>query len=847
MKTWSKADLLSLFLVILGIISLIFSTSNLLPIFCFMLASIILLHCVYNSRYELLKYRDFLCHYQAVLTSANDGWIAWNDENEYIGSSKKFRDELGIKFAPNIFVSDILAVLKEEDANELTFQLNKLKKVGTPFNITVSPQKSGAKIKICGSRVIVSGIETTLLWSSDITNTLILISSLEKKLFESEEALSKRNKILDELPIQVWSRNSDLKIIYCNKRYADSIGQSREKVLAHNVPLIPGTLFGQGHSLAENAKKCNRDQSIAQFAVIDGVRRKLVVSEKHVDNGAFVGFAQDITEEDDLSMNLDRIIKANYDVLDNLSTAIAIFGDNMRLIFFNSAYQKLMKLETVWLHAKPTYAEVLDECRNNRQMAEHADFQAFKKTELAMFTSITSPVQELMHLPNGKTLRRLTAPYPLGGLLFVFEDVTDSLALQRKNNTLLAVQKETIDHLHEGIVVYGSNNRVKILNNSVLKIWDVGDKSIDEIKGMHISDMLEYLKEKIDYGENWQEFKENAISSLTDRTPKTGRLMRKDDSVVLFSYIPLPDGAHMLSFIDITDTCTVEKAIMEKNIALKEAHKLRYEFVSGISTELKEPINCLMGFTELLSREYYGTLNQKQKEYCQYILDSSNQLHQLINNLLEMVLIDIGSNNLEMSTFIVKDVINEAISIVEKRAHDKNVTIETLFENPIIKMNGDRKRIKQFLFNVLINAIQASPVDGKIEVRTVVDGEDGVKIIVKDQRIEHENVNAYKIDLKRRHPLNAPVRAHIRRILESKGASMLLVRSLIEQHGGTLSVNSDAEGGSYVICSLPTKYDNRITPDKLLYEYKDEGNKQEETNNQQKEELQEGMKTAVNG
>ena len=269
-------------------------------------------------------------------------------------------------------------------------------------------------------------------------------------------------------------------------------------------------------------------------------------------------------------MNLDRVIKANYDVLDNLSTAIAIFGDNTRLIFFNSAYQKLMKLETVWLHAKPTYAEVLDECRNNRQMAEYADFQAFKKTELAMFTSVTSPVQELIHLPNGKTLRRLTAPYPLGGLLFVFEDVTDSLALQRKNNTLLAVQKETIDHLQEGIVVYGSNNRVKIFNNSVLKIWNVEDKTVDEIKGMHISDLLEHLREKIDYGENWQEFKENAISSLTDRTPKTGRLMSKDDSVVLFSYIPLPDGAHMLSFIDITDTCTVEKAMMEKNIALKE-------------------------------------------------------------------------------------------------------------------------------------------------------------------------------------------------------------------------------------------------------------------------------------
>ena len=837
MKTWSKADLLSLFLIVLGIISLIFSASSLLPIFCFMIASVTLMHCVYNARYELIKYRDFLCHYQAVLTSANDGWIAWNTYNEYVGSSRKFREEFGIKSAPNILISDVIATINDEDARELTFQLNKLKKSGTPFNIIVKPRISDAKIRICGSRIVVSNVETIVLWCPDITNTSVLVSSLEKKLFESEEILAKVNNILDELPIPVWARNSDLKISYCNKKYAESVNLAKEQIIQSNTPLVPGNLFGQGHSLAENAKKCNRDQCIAQSTIINGTRKRLLINEKHATNGTFVGFAQDITEEENLSENLDRVIKANYDVLDNLSTAIAIFGENTRLVFFNSAYQKLMKLESVWLHAKPTYSEVLDECRNNRQMAEHADFQAFKKAEVAMFTSITAPVQELMHLPSGKTLRRLTAPYPLGGLMFVFEDVTDSLALQRKNNTLLAVQKETIDHLHEGILVYGSNNRIKILNSSVLKIWDIEDKNTDEIKGMHISEMLDYIKDKIDYDDNWKEFKENAISSLTDRTPKTGRLMRKDNSVVLFSYIPLPDGAHMLSFIDITDTCVVEKAIMEKNLALKEAHKMRYEFVSGISTELKEPISCLIGFTELLAREYYGTLNQKQKEYCKYILDSSNQLYQLINSLLEMVLIDVGSSELELSTFVVKDAINEVVSIVEKRAHDKNVTIETHYENPTLSMNGDRKRIKQFLFNVLINAIQASPVDGRIEVRTVVENEENLKIIVKDERIER-NTNAYKVGLKRKQ-FSSPIKAHIRKILASKAASMLLVKSLIEQHGGTLSVNTDAEGGSYVICSLPTKCENKISSEQRLYEYKD-------IENEKKIAEQAELKAAVN-
>lgn len=871
MKAWSRADLLSLFLVILGIASL-FSTSNWLTIICFMLASVILLHCVYNARYDLLRYRDFLCHYQAVLSAANDGWIAWNSNNEYVGSSKRFRDDLGLSRSNGISMADVLKGLDEDDSSELSFQISKLKKAGVPFSITVTPKHSflhshsltnrdnalkssgreaenrndpEIKIKLCGARVVVSGVETTLLWSSDISSTSAIIASLEAQLRLAESDLNQKNEMLDELPIPVWGRDSALKISYCNKKYAESVGQVREKILMNNIPLIAGTLFGQGHSLAENARKCRRDQSIAQFAVINGARRKLMVTEKHTKRNTFVGFSQDITDEDEISVNFERMVKANYEVLENLSTAIAIFGENMRLVFFNTAYQKLMKLETVWLHAKPTYAEVLDECRNNRQMTEYADFQAYKKSEMSMFTSLTGPAQELVHLPNGKTLRRLVAPYPLGGLLFVFEDVTDSLALQRKNNTLLAVHKETIDHLHEGIMVYGSNNRLKILNNSLLKVWDIEERNIEELKGKHISEVLDELKDKIDFEGDWSEFKENAISSLTDRSPKTGRLMRKDDSVVLFSYTPLPDGAHMLSFIDITDTYMVEKAVMEKNLALKEAHQLRYEFVSAISTELKDPVTNLIGFTELLEHEYYGSLNQKQKEYCRYILDSSSQLYQLINSLLEMVLIDVGpAANLEMSNFVLKDTINEVVAVLEKRAQNKSVKIETHFQNPILRMNGDRKRIKQFLFNIMINAIQASPVNGIVDIRTVVEDDSSVKIIVKDERAERSDNDGYggifgsgegggneggggaiyRIGLKRRpssSSANDSVRTHIRRILDAKGASMLLVRALIEQHGGTLSLSRDAQGCSYVICTLPTHCDNSISDEGLLSEYID--------------------------
>jgi nitrogen-specific signal transduction histidine kinase len=369
------------------------------------------------------------------------------------------------------------------------------------------------------------------------------------------------------------------------------------------------------------------------------------------------------------------------------------------------------------------------------------------------------------------------------------------------------VQKETINHLHEGVIVYGSDNRLKIVNNSVMKIWNVKDKIMAEMKGMHLSEMLDYVKEKITYGSDWGEFRENTISNFTDRIAKTGQIVRKDDTVVLFSYIPLPDGAHMLSFIDITDTCVVEKAIMEKNMALKEAHKLRYEFISGISTELKDPINSLIGFTELLLLQYYGVLNEKQQEYCKYILDSSNQLHQLINNLLEMVLVDIDSSTLELSKFEIGEAINEVISRVEKRAKEKNINITTLFESSRIEFNGDRKRIKQFLFNVLINAIQATPINGNVEVRTLSDSAN-IKIIIKDEGVVSKTNKKAGV---RSTIFRGSAKTYIHRAMESNAASMSLVRSLIELHGGTLSISSDANGGTYVICALPINVSTVIT------------------------------------
>ena len=127
--------------------------------------------------------------------------------------------------------------------------------------------------------------------------------------------------------------------------------------------------------------------------------------------------------------------------------------------------------------------------RERRRIPEFADFRIFKRQQLGLFTSLIEPQHELMHLPDGRTLSVSVSPHPLGGLIFVYEDVTDRLALERSYNTLIEVQRETLDNLYEGTALFGSDGRLKLHNPAYRTIWDLSESEL--VGEPHISDIVE--------------------------------------------------------------------------------------------------------------------------------------------------------------------------------------------------------------------------------------------------------------------------------------------------------------------------------------------------------------------
>src|SRR5690606_31814285 len=223
----------------------------------------------------------------------------------------------------------------------------------------------------------------------------------------------------------------------------------------------------QGRALAARARDGAADAVELRHFVVDGQRRALQVVERP----AGFGFAFDVTDREEARAELRRHVDAHAEVLNDLNTAIVIFGPNKRVAFFNHAYARLWKLDEDWLATGPQHGELIDQMRENRLLPEQADFPAYKAAVQRLYTDLLKASEELVHRPDGRVLRQVVSPHPLGGLLILYEDVTDRLALERSYNTLIAVQQETLANLYEGVAVFGSDGRLKLSNPAYARIW----------------------------------------------------------------------------------------------------------------------------------------------------------------------------------------------------------------------------------------------------------------------------------------------------------------------------------------------------------------------------------------
>lgn len=668
--------------------------------------------------------------------------------------------------------------------------LTTLQAEGTPFSLTLDTQDEHSTVNLEGRR---SGSDI-IIWIDDATTTAWLTESYAR----AEQESSFFKDFLDLLPMPLWWRRpDDLSIIGCNQAYGDAMETARDEILTGGKELGAGHIGERGRALARRAAKMSVPISESHYVVVRGKRRLLDFSEAAVGPvGARIGgFALDRTELEEGQANLAAHIAAHDQVLENLGTAMIVFGADKRLKFHNRAYLRLWGLEEGALSGDPGFGEILELLRSRRKIPEIVDFPAYKQEQEQKFVRLLEPEEELLHLPDERTVRVVTAPHPLGGLMMTMEDVTDRLALERSYNTQLAIQTTTLNNLFEGVAVWGSDGRLRIWNKPFEEMWGFEESFLK--RQPHVGEMLDYTRTKWFHkipDDEWQKQRQGLILNFTEPTRMARQIDRLDGRIIDVAHVPLPDAQCLVLYSDVTDTVRVERALAERNAAFEKADLLKSQFISNVSYELRTPLNAIQGFASILASAYYGTLNERQTAHVQHILDAADTLMELINDILDLATIQAGFIELELGEMPLEKLLNQAVEAVRLHAESQHLTIEIVGRVPKIAMQCDAPRLVRALSNILDTMISFSPRD-HINVK-VDQGVDDVHVVFAGGYGEDEDEDREL--LARRFSGNDP---HALRT--GAGLSLALAKSFIDLHRGQVVLDTDHRGGFAIICDLP--------------------------------------------
>ncbi|MBV8060291.1 MAG: PAS-domain containing protein [Alphaproteobacteria bacterium] len=732
--------------------------------------------------------------WQTMVASTPGGYCLFTPQG-LLREAVRMAPLLGLEKVSHI--EDIVGVLK--DPADFLAAFRHLQMTGTSFSqrvdITSNAEQQPRCLQVQGRRIRIGreGPLLDIMWFVEIPAVPVV---------DKHEPQAGPADYLDMLPVPVWLRGHGLDLIHGNKGYCQAVDTTPALLVEHQVELASAaTGGGSGKVLAGNAIAAAGAQQERRHVIVSGKRRLLEITEIPAPTDlAFMGqtvttfgFAIDVTTEEEKDGELQRHLSAQHEVLENMGSAIAIFGANMRLEFYNQAYLRLWEFSEPFLDGKPTMGEILEDLRERRRIAEQPDFQRFKKEKLAVFTSQTEPQEDLDHLPDGTTLRVVSAPHPMGGLIFVHEDVTDKLAMESSYNTLIAVQRETLDNLAEGIAVFGSDGKLQLHNPAFARIWRLSPVFLETAP--HVSDLLENMKPLFNFGSNWAVFKSEMVAYILDRNPRRGRIERADTSIIEYNTVPLPDGAVLNSYLDITDSLKVEQALRASNAALATADRLKSEFVANVSYQLRTPLSTISGFADILTNQYFGTLNERQLEYTRTISDASHKLLLLINDVLDLATIEAGRMTLNRRSVDVTRLLASARTMTAEWARQQELDVTINCPGDIGYFDVDENRMKQVLFNLVGNAIKYTPKGGQITLTAARD-EDWVTLTVADTGIGIPEADRQRIFGKFERS-NASARQ------AGVGLGLSLVKNFIELHGGRVELVSEINKGTSITCFIP--------------------------------------------
>ena len=690
--------------------------------------------------------------------------------------------------------------LSAQSAQSFEHAVERLRQRAESFDLTVET-KSGTVIEVQGRA---SGSHAFVRFIS-LSGDRAALAALEAQHTRLMQTTDTMKSLLEAIPFPVWLRDQQSQLTWANHAYVeavdgvdlDTVSDENLHLLDENVRQQVATAHKQEIESSEGqASKASQVSQIRQRlpATVSGDRRMMDVSEVSYAGGS-AGLAVDMSEVEEVQSHLRRTLESHAQTMNQLATAVAIFDEKRHLVFYNSAFEDLWQLEARFLEGEPDNGALFDALREAGKIAEQPDWSKWRNSLLQVYES-TQPQENWWHLPDRRTLRVVANPQKQGGVTWVFENITEQLEMESRYIALTQVQGETLDHLSEAIAVFASDGRLKLSNPSFQKLWALEDEQV--AANTPIATITRLCSQTMEDPSVWSDLS-TGITGVSDaRKSLSGRMMLGPDKVLDYALVPLPNGQTLLSFADVSASVNLEHTLKERNEALEAAERLKNTFIEHVSYEFRAPLTNIKGFAEMLQQPVFGPLNEKQAEYVSHIASSSNVLHSLVDNLLDLATVDAGIMELNLHQVELRDTMRAAAKGVAELLHEKHVTLNLKPARQATtdgKFVADANRVQQVLYNLLSNAVTFSPEGSSITL---------------ESRIEHDTVEFIVSDLGPGIPpeqqailfdrFSSRAQGDGRR---GAGLGLAIARSLVELHGGTLNLDTTCQEGTRFVCRFP--------------------------------------------
>ncbi len=271
-------------------------------------------------------------------------------------------------------------------------------------------------------------------------------------------------------------------------------------------------------------------------------------------------------------------------------------------------------------------------------------------------------------------------------------------------------------------------------------------------------------------------------------------------------------------------TVRLEKKNVELQIAVnraQESDRMKSEFLANMSHELRTPLNHIIGFTELIVDKKFGDLNEVQQEYLNDVLQSSDYLLSLINDILDLSVVEAGKLMLQYADVDIRNLLANSLNMVKEKAHKHGITLSLNMDDVLDTFTADERKLKQVMYNLLSNAVKFTPDGGTVSASAKIvdrivrpgrrDGDpENFRVIQKSKSndspgdskltkcvefaVSDNGIGISPEYQKRIFDRFEQADGSLRKKYQGAGLGLSLSKNIVELHGGQIWIESEGSG-----------------------------------------------------